>query len=51
MKSAINVVYAKALCKRSDNPEWLFGGDLMETARQCEISQKISEKVVRKRKH
>ena len=49
VKLAIHADYTKALQRKSDNPEWLFGGDLMETARQCDLSQKLTDKIARKR--
>ena len=49
LKSAINTDYAKLLNYRPDTPEWLFGGDLQEATRQCELSQKLMDKISRKR--
>ena len=49
VKMAVHSDYTKALQRKSDNPEWLFGGDLMETARQCDLAQKLTDKIARKR--
>ena len=50
IKPNIDAKYAKTLSKGHDaNPEWLFGGDLVNTTRKCEVSQKISEKVLKRK--
>ena len=45
VKMAVHSDYTKVLQKKSDNPEWLFGRDLMETAQQCDLSQKLTDKI------
>ena len=51
IKPVLSPVYAKALTKSHDtNPEWLFGGDLVTTTKKCEVSQKISEKILKEKK-
>ena len=50
IKPCLAPKYAKTLSKGNDsNPEWLFGGDLMTTTKRCEVSQKIGEKVLKRK--
>ena len=45
LKMAIHADYAKLVHRKSDNPEWLFGGKLVKTTRQCEMTPKLTEKI------
>ena len=52
LRPQISPIYAKALSKGSEelSQDWLFGGNLEETTKQCDVSRKITEKVAGKRK-
>ena len=42
--------YAKVMTKgHNPDSDWLYGGDLLETTKQCEAAKKIGEKVLKKR--
>ena len=48
IKAGMQGIYAKALPRASGgSPEWLFGGNVAETAKQCETAQRLSEKIMR----
>ena len=50
LKPNLDPKYAKTLAKGNDsNPDWLFGGDLINTTKKCEVSQKIGEKVLKEK--
>ena len=50
IKPSLDPKYAKTMSKVQDSsPDWLFGGDLVTTTRKCEVSQKIGEKVLKRK--
>ena len=50
LKPLVQATYAKALSKGQEgSPEWLYGGNLSEVAKQCEIAKKVSEKLVKRK--
>ena len=50
IKPSLSPTYAKTLAKGHDSsPDWLFGGDLVSTTKKCEVSQKIGEKVQKRK--
>ena len=50
LKPCLAPAYAKVLTKGHDTtPDWLFGGDLLETTKKCEAAKRIGEKVLKGR--
>ena len=48
IKPSLAPIYARVLTKGHDTtPEWLYGGNLLETTRKCEASKKLSEKILK----
>ena len=42
LKTQLSPVYARAICKHTEGEnEWLYGGNLEETTKQCEVAKKI----------
>ena len=50
LKPHLDQTYAKSMTK-AHNPDsdWLYGGDLVETTKQCEAAKKIAEKVLKRK--
>ena len=50
LRPYMQATYAKSLGKgKETSPEWLFGGNLSEATRQCEMAKKIAEKVFKRK--
>ena len=50
IKLNIAPIYARTLTKsQEESSEWLFGGDLVEVTKQCEVSKRIGEKVMKRK--
>ena len=50
IKPYMQNTYAKAMAKAHDgDPQWLYGGNLSETTRKCEIAKKMAEKIVKRK--
>ena len=48
MRPCLQQTYAKAMAKGPEGAsKWLFGGNLSETARKCEVAKKIGEKLLK----
>ena len=48
IKPSLAPIYARILTKGHETtPEWLYGGNLVETTKKCEASKKISEKILK----
>ena len=42
--------YAREMSKgHSDSPDWLYGGDLDDTTKKCEVAKKIGEKLLKRK--
>ena len=52
LKPQLSPAYARAMSRAPElvSQEWLYGGNLEETTKQCEVSKRIAEKVIGKRK-
>ena len=49
IKPCLAPIYAQVLTKGHEtSPDWLYGGNLMETTKKCEVAKKISEKILNK---
>ena len=49
LKPHLAATYAKAMTKGQEtSTDWLYGGDLVETTKQCEASRRIGEKVLKR---
>ena len=52
LKPELAPVYARELARgQSSSPDWLFGGDLVETTRKCDAAKKIGEKIGKRKGH
>ena len=50
LKPHLSPLYAKAMTKtQEESVEWLYGGDLSETTKQCETAKRISDKVLKRK--
>ena len=50
LRLSMQHTYAKALGRPQDgSPEWLFGGNLSESTRKCEVAKKIAEKMFKRK--
>ena len=50
LKPHLATTYAKAMTKGQEaSPDWLYGGDLVETTKQCEASRRIGEKLLKRK--
>ena len=50
LKPHLAPTYAKTMSKgQAESPDWLYGGNLVETAKQCEAAKKIGEKVLKRK--
>ena len=50
IKPSLAPIYAQVLTKGHDTtPEWLYGGNLVETTKKCETAKRISEKILAKK--
>ena len=50
LKPVLSPIYAKVMGKGQDlTQEWLYGGDLVETTKQCEAAKKVSDKVLKRK--
>ena len=49
LKPLLTPVYARAMSKGHEDSEWLYGGDLAETTKQCELVKKLGEKVLKRK--
>ena len=50
LKPHLAPAYAKFMTKGSEtSPDWLYGGELVETTKQCEAARKIGDKVLKRR--
>ena len=50
LKPHLAPIYAKVMSKgQEDSTEWLYGGNLVETTKQCEVAKRIGEKVVKRK--
>ena len=48
IKPSLAPIYARVLTKGHETtPEWLYGGNLIETTRKCEASKKLSDKILK----
>ena len=48
LRPQIAPAYARTLTKAQENsPDWLYGGNINETAKQCETAKKLGDKVFR----
>ena len=48
LKPQLSPVYANTLSRLHGSPEWLYGGELAETTKQCEVARKVGEKVIKR---
>ena len=50
LKPVMQATYAKALTRPLEgDPQWLFGGNLSELAKQCEVAKKVADKMVKRK--
>ena len=50
LKPSMQNTYAKAMVKAHDgSPEWLFGGNLSEVTKKCEIAKRVADKIVKRK--
>ena len=50
IKPSLAPIYAQVLTKGHETtPEWLYGGNLVETTKKCEAAKRISEKILAKK--
>ena len=50
LKPHLAPIYAKVMTKaQEESVDWLYGGDLTETTKQCETAKKIGEKVIKRK--
>ena len=50
LKPNMQQTYAKALGKAHEgDPQWLYGGNLSEATRKCEVAKKLADKIVKRK--
>ena len=50
IKPCLAPVYAQVLTKGHETtPDWLYGGNLVETTKKCEVAKRIGEKILNKK--
>ena len=50
IKPCLAPMYAQVLTKGHETtPDWLYGGNLVETTKKCEVAKKIGEKILNKK--
>ena len=50
IKPCLAPIYAQVLTKGHEtSPDWLYGGNLIETTKKCEVSKRISDKILNKK--
>ena len=50
LKPLMQATYAKALAKPQEgSPLWLYGGNLSESTRKCEVARKLADKIVKRK--
>ena len=50
LKPSLQHTYAKVLGKPQEgDPQWLYGGNLSEATRKCEVAKRLADKIVKKK--
>ena len=48
LRPHLSLIYANMMTKSHSMSEWLYGGDLGETTKVCDLAQKVREKVCKR---
>ena len=50
IKPYLSVIYAKMRTRAHDeSPDWLYGGNLAESTKQCEVAKRIGDKMLKRK--